>query len=1235
MTRRWTTVFLVVLPLMLSLDGSSVKACDLSLHINGSTSVFDFSGLADSALISNISLESQYPNQRVGLLGSFTFSLPGACPASNRQLQRSLEARSFSLVSDDLKLYPSNITLQAGVLATLHFLDFSFIFRTRNLRASEARNGITSEANVRVRTGTVDYVPYQIPGLDVAPGNASLVGERAQQDLDGRLFIEDSRLHLEFPSILFQFETEFETGIELVPNISANLNLTGQIFAEAFVECSEIRCGVHGRCMALDSGESICQCSCGWTGETCEIPSGFCAEYGVIQSTFELPEADLNTPVPVSTLEDQCQELFTNRTCQDPRQEYSIREQDCVCIEGWQGADCDLCRSNAACAEFHNEDAACVSGGFYETYSGLKAYDCDMRPTGFDVFIGNSIKFLCNTTGPRFYDSEFQEALDENPSSISVVQNTPFCNVDFKFQQNTPVNCTAWGCAFRSGSAKVQCSEMDCDCEDCQQIRTLVDSITAVQLECDESEQCEVTFAGLSLSVRAPCLVRECLLPNNPDFSSFGNNEDGFKMNWDIFTISLPLVFLGILVLFFVIPAWRLSCRINKGLGSSKTDGSQKKQFSEKTELSFKEVSCLVPSRASTGSWLDRVLNRNLQTPSDPLWSLIGLNENLQKKRETRQGVKSVLHGISGSFKPGELVGVMGPSGGGKTTFLTIISAVSVENLQQRKIQGEILVNGKKAGRWMKRFVAFVPQDDKLLSTLTVRECLIYSAILRKSNTSMDSIHEKVDGVLAELGLLSVQNSLIGGSRNQRGISGGERRRVTIGMELVIDPGLVILDEPTSGLDSFTALNLISNLKAICQRGRTVILSVHQPAPAMLDLLDQVLLLSKGFQVYLGPPALAMDFFKSHGLPCPRNLHIAEFMLEAVSNPESLVPLLNSIDRQSSSSNRCMVEVNGSNHKTEVSQDTMTRTQAPRQGRHKTLQVLLWRGFVDIVRNPALLRAHVAIALVIGFLCGLIFYDADLDIEGAQNRLGAAFFVLAFLGFWSLTIIDLLHVERNIVLRETTGGYYNPFLYLLSKIILDAVVLRIMPSILLSVPLYFLMGLQRTVEKFVIFLFTVCTFNVTVGALAMTITLLSPTAGTASLLINTILLIGLLFAGHLVNVPSMHQAVRWIHYLSPFHYGFQVLAVNEMLGLRLRFEVPGYASVDGVGGDVFLRTVGLENQDVTGDLQSLVLAYAIALFLTLYAVWVTMTHSRIHYRSIFRRFCLRSSSPRSENELFQ
>ena len=145
--------------------------------------------------------------------------------------------------------------------------------------------------------------------------------------------------------------------------------------------------------------------------------------------------------------------------------------------------------------------------------------------------------------------------------------------------------------------------------------------------------------------------------------------------------------------------------------------------------------------------------------------------------------------------------------------------------------------------------------------------------------------------MLEELGLAHVAGSQVGGSSGIRGVSGGERRRVTIGLELVIDPAILVLDEPTSGLDSFTALNLMGTLKEVARAGRIVLLSYHQPSPAMFETLDRVFLMARGRVLFAGEPAAADGFFEAAGLACPSHTALAEHMLSAVSDPPLLARL--------------------------------------------------------------------------------------------------------------------------------------------------------------------------------------------------------------------------------------------------------------------------------------------------------------------------------------------------------
>ena len=517
--------------------------CDLALHIDGAASEFNVTGRANSAVLPNIELEPAYPDQRVGLTGTLYFRSAGGCPSNSRQLQRVLSSGNFTIAAaNDLRLYPSNATLLASVFARLEFLDLQFVYRWRKVRSDGDENRIVGNTTLRVVQGNVQYTVNETLGFDVEPGEASLTNNTSHQLQEAELALNGSRMRLDIPEAAFSFQTDVETGVDLIPVLEATLNLTGRIVAEAFVECSDKSCGENGRCLALENGENVCECACGWAGTDCDIPSGFCDSYGEQESTIQLlqqtlaqnaappsPPETTTRPSSRQNLIQQCEELFTSRQCPDARSQYSFANQECVCTEGWVGRDCDICTAGGACPDFYEDGAACLTDGVYNSRSGKKIYECDLRDTGLNVFVGNFIKFVCNTTGPRFHDAEFQES-QQNALTTDPVNNTPFCTVDFTYQEDTPVNCTAWGCTYAPASTRVECSTMLCDCKDCDAIEGLVNNINSISLECDDDRQCVVDFGGLSIAVEAPCNIGECLLPSNPDFRVFRRGKDGINV---------------------------------------------------------------------------------------------------------------------------------------------------------------------------------------------------------------------------------------------------------------------------------------------------------------------------------------------------------------------------------------------------------------------------------------------------------------------------------------------------------------------------------------------------------------------------------------------------------------------------------------------------------------------------------------------------------------------------------
>ncbi|PWZ00557.1 hypothetical protein BCV70DRAFT_199829 [Testicularia cyperi] len=251
-----------------------------------------------------------------------------------------------------------------------------------------------------------------------------------------------------------------------------------------------------------------------------------------------------------------------------------------------------------------------------------------------------------------------------------------------------------------------------------------------------------------------------------------------------------------------------------------------------------------------------------------------------------RIGSKALLDGITGSVKPGEVMAIVGASGAGKTTFLDILARRNKRGVTN----GTVLVNGRvMADADFKKVVGFVDQEDLLMETLTVYETVLYSALLRlPRDMSLEAKKFRTLETMQELGILGIKDSRIGGSgftaggsKEGRGISGGEKRRVSIACELVTSPSILFCDEPTSGLDAYNAYNVVQSLVTLAKTyKRTVIFSIHQPRSNIVALFDKLLLLAEGRTVYSGPFEQCGDFFDHVGHPCPPGFNIADFLID-------------------------------------------------------------------------------------------------------------------------------------------------------------------------------------------------------------------------------------------------------------------------------------------------------------------------------------------------------------------
>ncbi|KAK5799747.1 hypothetical protein F5H01DRAFT_314108 [Linnemannia elongata] len=240
-----------------------------------------------------------------------------------------------------------------------------------------------------------------------------------------------------------------------------------------------------------------------------------------------------------------------------------------------------------------------------------------------------------------------------------------------------------------------------------------------------------------------------------------------------------------------------------------------------------------------------------------------------------------ILQNVSGVLRSGRTCAIMGPSGSGKTTLISMLTS------KVPKDEGKIRVNGLEQDlSYYRKLIGFVPQEDVMMRELTVHDVLLHSAYMRlPSDLTHSQKTEKVLEIVDFLGLNSTMDSVVGDAE-QRGISGGQRKRVNIGMELVTEPSILFLDEPTSGLDSSTSGDVCKLLKSVARRkGLTVAAVIHSPSPIAFNQFDDLLLLGQnGRVVFHGPRTEAPAYFAAIGFPVPVDSSPSDFYMDVISN---------------------------------------------------------------------------------------------------------------------------------------------------------------------------------------------------------------------------------------------------------------------------------------------------------------------------------------------------------------
>jgi len=557
-----------------------------------------------------------------------------------------------------------------------------------------------------------------------------------------------------------------------------------------------------------------------------------------------------------------------------------------------------------------------------------------------------------------------------------------------------------------------------------------------------------------------------------------------------------------------------------------------------------------------------------------------------QRMKGAKAPKKTLLDGVSGYCSPGSMLAIIGPSGAGKTSMLLAL-AKKLEVSHGAKLTGTVSFNGNLCTSSELRGISgFVMQEDNIMGSMTPLELLRFTSVLNlPASVSEEEREERVQLLLTTMGLQKCKDNFIGSSGLfshvsgiKRGLSGGERKRVSICIELVNNPTMLFCDEPTSGLDSFASKVVVEKLQTLAFLGKTIISTIHQPSSEIFRLFNRLMLLVDGRTVYFGDTEAATKYFAKLGYKCPKFINPADFLMKVVQvAPENILGEgSDPMSEQEGEAGDSLVAFpqdsvglrNATRDQVEKLKDQFASSKqykdaiAPPPPPTKNVEMeakkgynasyltqfvwLTWRSALNTVREPALCKVRIAVSVIMGLLSGLVFLQTDDTAAGIGDRVASTFFVLLSQMFGAINGPTFLFPsERGAFFRDRMSNMYSTILYYWAKILTDLPISIIAP-LLTGVIAYYMIGYKDGVVSMfefslMLILMTLCCFAL---GMVLSCAILDPGLVTRIQPLFTLPLI--LFCGFFVNLDSIGSWLSWIQYISFVKYSFRY-AINVIL----------------------------------------------------------------------------------------
>ncbi|KAK1277460.1 ABC transporter G family member 15 [Acorus gramineus] len=547
---------------------------------------------------------------------------------------------------------------------------------------------------------------------------------------------------------------------------------------------------------------------------------------------------------------------------------------------------------------------------------------------------------------------------------------------------------------------------------------------------------------------------------------------------------------------------------------------------------------------------------------------------------------KKLLKGLSGFAEPGRIMAIMGPSGSGKSTLLDSLAGRVGNNVV---LTGKVLVNGKKR-RMDYGVVAYVTQENVFLGTLTVRETITYSAHLRLSKKlSEQAIRDTVDASIIEMGLQDCADRPIG-NWHLRGISGGEKKRLSIALEILTRPPLLFLDEPTSGLDSASSFFVVQTLRNMARDGKTVICSIHQPSSEVFALFDDLFLLSGGETVYFGDAKLAIEFFAETGFPCPSRRNPSDHFLRCINSDFDRVhaTLKGSFRlHKAESSSDPVVRMGTSEIKAILAESYKTseyaamakqRTQevlridcpflevekGSQANWWKQLSTLTRRSSVNMSRDIGYYWLRIIIYIVVAICVGTIYYDVGTSYTAILARASCGGFISGFMTFMSIGGFPSFVEEMKVFYLERLNGHYGVAVFIISNFLSSSPFLLVL-SFTSGTITYYMVKFHPGIIHYIYFCTSLFGSIAVIESLMMVVASLVPNFLMGIVTGAGIMGIMMMTAGFFRLLPELPKPI-WRYPISYITYGSWALQgqyKNDLIGLEFDNLLPGSPKLSG------------------------------------------------------------------------